>query len=226
LEDYISSSIAITARHEPFQPEVSDEEFALEVVRKAREDSNSAATRGTELHMYINQWVEQMENTVPTGEYPSPDDPAADMIVDALVEKCNEMEITRLDTEYSVVNPGLGYGGTPDLVGFRGETPVAIIDLKTTNMDTFKTPYREWIITLGGYKKLIGVEDVSLMNMVSDRGSGNTEFYPHDEDSPMADAIDPIYETWVLVNSMSKQGPYDPRLFAGERWSLEPDKDS
>jgi len=136
LEDYISSSIAITARHEPFQPEVNDEEFALGVVRKAREDSNSAATRGTELHMYINQWVEQMENTVPTGEYPSPDDPAADMIVDALVEKCNEMEIIRLDTEYSVVNPGLGYGGTPDLVGFRGETPVAIIDLKTTNMDT------------------------------------------------------------------------------------------
>lgn len=104
--------------------------------QKAREITTEAASRGTRMHKWLENYVLTGDAGTPgTNPYSIQSHKMAQTIISEGLANCNEV----WGTEVQLYCPGL-YAGTTDLVGMHGGED-AIMDHKQTN----KPKKREWI---------------------------------------------------------------------------------
>lgn len=136
------ANAAVALRHRPVT-DMTDEEYAEELIRLAESPGKEAADFGTTLHRAIEEWLNSGMEVWPEDENLIP-------FMEGFAEWWHDQGLRVLATEQSFCRPDLGYGGTCDMLSGG-----LLVDWKTQKGDTVGalTHYDEWGMQLAAYGK-------------------------------------------------------------------------
>jgi len=158
------------------------------------------AARGSFLHGEVSRYyIDRYE----------PEDPAAQVICQAIDEDLKKRGVDEVISEKSFVNHAEGYAGTPDLVGLRYGKPVVVGDLKTCNLLKLKKPHNEWKYQLGAYVPT--AEGCAIVQYCADRDTGETRVFQHNETPE--ESIDWKNGFLNLLSNWCLQNRYHPAIW-------------
>jgi len=178
--------------------ELSVEAYISTIMAKAVEYAEETADTGKAIHAGVEQFL--MDGIIP-------DDPiilsVCEQIRDHIYKAGNP---TLIDCEMSLASTELGYAGTPDIVVEYDDERWSIYDLKTTDLEKFKSPYFKWKLQLGSYYGLVDKkEKTTLIQSVADRNVGTTIFIPYEIPKDLCDAFLSLLNVWI------EEREYNPR---------------
>ncbi len=127
----------------------------------------------------------------------------------ALDKMIAENNISIIQTEEGFANNEKGFGGTPDLILLEQNQKGSLIDIKTTDLSKYKTPYMEWGLQIAAYKNGLYLSDVICVELIIDRSTGDFIFHYWDDNEieKYWKMFSFLLEFWFLMKD------YDPRSF-------------
>ena len=182
-----------------------DAEYEKRILSLAYEDAKDARERGKVVHAAIDTFL---RGGADDGE------PAAAEAIIELTQFLEGAKPASIEPEHTLGSASLGFAGTPDIVltgvdlaavllqcdrspYIAGEGTV-IIDLKTTNLSTYKRPYREWRYQFGGYHHLLklGEGTTFFVQWLVDPWTGESKWILYDDVDRWRKAFDGIWNAW------------------------------
>jgi hypothetical protein len=167
------------------------------IYAKSNEFRDYTADRGKLIHACVNRWIDMGTMA---------DEPACNNAITMLDAYLRHNKVNLKTSEKKLGSKQLGFAGTPDLYCDCEDGNRIILDIKTTNVKTFTTPYDSWKLQLGAYRLLTQSEaGTRLVQMVVDRDSGETLFLDHEDPDKWAHAFSNLLEIRFIINK------FDPR---------------
>jgi hypothetical protein len=189
-----------------------DADYEERILTLAHIDASDARDRGRAVHAAIETFL---RGGATDGE------PAAAEAIIELTQFLEGSKPTTIEPEKTLGGASLGFAGTPDIVltgadlsatlmqcgrspYIAGEGTV-IIDLKTTNLRSFKRPYREWRYQFGGYHHLLklGEGTTFFVQWLVDPFTGESRWDLYDDVNRWRRAFDGIWNAWRNENEWS-----------------------
>jgi hypothetical protein len=188
-----------------------DADYMERILSLAYVDAKDARDRGRAVHAAIDLFL---RGGAADGE------PAAAEAIIELTQFLETVKPATVEPEKTLggLGLGLGFAGTPDIVLTNADlaatlslcdrTPylegegTVVIDLKTTNLRTFKRPYREWRYQFGGYHRLLqlGAGTTLFVQWLVDPHTGESKWLCYDDVDRWRSAFDGIWQAWRMEN--------------------------
>lgn len=184
--------------------------YKRHVLEKSREKTIWYADIGSAYHLAIQEFIEK--DVLPHTDLHKK---ACMTIWGWLKDK----GIQDISCERALGSRRMGYAGTADISGVipcgtKGELPdgLLVADIKTTDLQKFKSPYDKWKLQLGAYANLINDEDGKyaggeMWQNVIGRDTAECRFIEHAEPEQWGVAFSHLFELWCTLKQ------YDPRKF-------------
>lgn len=199
LENWKKEQILDAARAIPWSKDLDIDGWNRAVSAKADEYAKEAREKGQEIHKNVQIFFEQGLSHEDMGE-------ASINVQKAIFEwlvNSQKMPPESITCEKALGSKILGYAGTPDLTV---STPLRkiVMDLKTTDLTKFRTPYDTWMLQLGAYSLALG-GGYEIWQIVADRTSGECRFIQYEDGQKWENAWCNLLELWFTIKG------YDPR---------------
>lgn len=164
LTSWLQEQAVLAALTLPRLEGESEDAFAQRVVSDSRSRTQSATDFGSTFHHAAERVVMTLEV--------DPANPVAAWL-NHYRDWCQANVVRVLWTERVLVNTGLGYAGTADLLIEHAQHGLTLIDLKTQGVKVAAngvrkpSAYKSWCYQLAAYRKALG-EPVACMNLIVD----------------------------------------------------------
>lgn len=204
IVEWQKRQVALACMANPFsgdaQSQQEVENYVSFIAAKADEFRNATADRGKDIHKAIERHLK--------GEAVDRSDPAIDLSISAFEDKIGEWDVEDIQPERCVGGAKWGCCGQPDVVLKCAGGKVRIVDIKSTDLSKFKSPYTKWLLQLGAYHLFTEGTDTELWQAVVDRNTGEVRFIRHEGADEWKRAFQHLFEYCCIVNN------YDPRKAA------------
>ncbi len=192
LEDWKTVQIMLACKDIPFDPEYTEESWFRVVKQKADAYAEMARTKGEEIHWDVQLGFGGKKCKTEVGEN------VYCNIFDWIVGR--GIAPDDITCEEPLGSKILGYAGTPDL----SDKKRLVLDLKTTDLIKFRSPYETWMLQLGAYSLALG-GGREIWQVVADRNTGKCEFIQYEDTGKWENAWQSLLELWFAIKN------YDPR---------------
>jgi len=187
----------------------NDDDFVDRVAGIAGQKARRARDRGQVVHNVVKEFL--------TDGYLS-SDPAASLVAEQFLKLLQDIDAVDVSCEMALGGLRKGYCGTPDvyvgscdlgavdaLVGsWRGSAVGSgrgslVIDLKCTDLNKFRKPYREHLYQFGGYAGLLDLDGNSrYVQWYADPWTGESKLLRHDDVLRWKEAFACLFRAWQI----------------------------